>query len=107
MSSSEKGGEDPKRVPDGLRAAAAVADAIDKWGIATNLRMVQEEAAELAVRVSHVCRGRLPVESLAEEAADVLLTLEVVRALVGPELVRRKFREKLERLEARLKDGVG
>ena len=56
-----------------------VEEAIDKWGFDAQLRMVQEECAELIAEINHFCRNsrqKKARESLIEETADVLIVLQ-------------------------------
>jgi hypothetical protein len=62
--------------------------AIDKWGQALQLVMVLEETAELQKEVCKIIRGDWSsprMDSLAEEIADVELTLGQLKYMTGTE----------------------
>jgi len=93
------------------------------WGEKKQLRVVQEECAELIVAVSHFIRhldkmdvrcldetddNQYPwnhdgsVDELIEETADVLNVVEQVRQFIGPKLVDEVREKKLERTSKKL-----
>jgi hypothetical protein len=73
--------------------------ALEFFGHEPQLRMVQEEAAELITAVSHFVRATAGANyELAGEIADVEIMLEQARLLVGSDLVDRIKNEKLIRL---------
>lgn len=72
------------------------------WSETAQLRMVQEECAELIVAISHYQRlraGHLPV---ASEVADVLIVCMQAAQMVGWDAVLDALDAKLVRLEERL-----
>ena len=83
------------------------------WGVKAQLGMLQEEAAEVIVAVSHVLRSRTDDglyfshecgEKLAEEIADLEIMLEQFRTMSGLKHVVDRYRnEKLVRLANRIK----
>ena len=83
-----------------LRLAGA--RAVAKWGQASQLEMVQEECAELIAALNRVKRGRVDRAAVAEEAADVYITLEAVRCWLGDAAVDEAIERKLARLAERL-----
>ena len=87
-------------------------EAIAYWGQRRQMRMVQEECAELILAVSHFLRhvdrgGEWneggEVDNLVEETADVLNMAEQLRHMVGPKLVDEIREKKLAKVEAKLK----
>lgn len=51
-------------------------DAFEYYGVYTQMRKVQEEAAELIVAISHVLEGRAHYSSVMKEMVDVEVLLE-------------------------------
>lgn len=75
------------------------AQALDKWGDASQLDMCAEECAELIVAIQHLRRGRPgATEAVFEEAADAYITIMQVR-LLDPVAFAANLAEKLDRLE--------
>lgn len=72
------------------------------FGHESQWQMVTEECAELIVAVSHYRRNRASADAVAEEIADVLITLEQAIEMVGPERVEAALNRKLERLRSRV-----
>lgn len=85
-----------------LEARKLALRAIGAWGPLAQMGMVQEECAELIAAINQRRRGRLEIEDLAEEVADIEITMESLRIIVGDNLVDQKKQEKLYRLETRL-----
>lgn len=77
-------------------------DAITKWGPTLQMRMAQEECAELIAVINHVSRGRVGFEALAGEVADVEIMCAQLRQIVGNRLVEEAKKQKLERLAERI-----
>ena len=85
--------------------------AVTFWGEGKQLRMVQEECAELILAVSHYLRkvasegtwDNSGLDNLIEETADVLNMVEQCRYIVGPERVDKVREEKLMRTMDKLK----
>lgn len=76
--------------------------ALSTWGQHAQVEMVQEEMAELLVTLSQWKRGRLNIDNVAEEVADVEIVLHTLRILVGDKLVDAWKAAKLDRLQDRL-----
>lgn len=85
-------------------------EAVEYWGKRRQMRMVQEECAELISAVSHFLRSverercwrNSGLDNLIEETADVLNMVEQLRYMVGPEQVDKVRKEKLEIVEKKL-----
>jgi NTP pyrophosphatase (non-canonical NTP hydrolase) len=82
-------------------------DAIEQWGPASQLRMLQEECGELIAAINHADRGRITRSELASEIADVMIMAEQARLIVGAVAVDKKKAQKLKRLAGRLEAGNG
>jgi NTP pyrophosphatase (non-canonical NTP hydrolase) len=86
--------------------------AIALRGNRKQMRMVQEECAELIVAISHFLRHLdreevwnkdESVDSLIEETADVFIMIEQMKLMVGPDAVDKVMEEKMTRFEKKLK----
>lgn len=80
------------------------AAAIIKYGTTSQMNMAQEECAEFIAAVNQLRRGRITIDELADELADVIITSEGARQIIN-ELggdVEEKVAAKLERLEKRI-----
>jgi NTP pyrophosphatase (non-canonical NTP hydrolase) len=84
------------------RVSAAVHNAIKAWGTEAQWRQVQEECAELIAAINRLDRGRVTLDDVADEIADVILCMGTARVLVGCARVDARVIAKLERLERRL-----
>jgi NTP pyrophosphatase (non-canonical NTP hydrolase) len=80
--------------------------AIEHWLPMDQIGVAQEECAELITDLSrliagmsHVRRGRLPLDGCAEEIADVIIMCEQLRQMI-PEHVASALERKLARLNA-------
>lgn len=82
------------------------AEAARTWGSEHQLRLLQEECGELVVAINRHTRGRVGLEAVVEEIADVEIMCEQVRRLVGAVEVNKAKRAKLERLAARVESGL-
>jgi NTP pyrophosphatase (non-canonical NTP hydrolase) len=79
--------------------------ALDKFGSRRQLRMLQEESAELIVAVSHYCRDReTGIAELKEELADVYIMVGQIIEFVGQEEMREFISEKLQKKVRRILD---
>lgn len=78
--------------------------ALDTWGADAQMDQCIEEMAELAMELLHHKRGR--EHHAPEEIADVLICVQQMRLLIGPDEVDEIVRRKLARLEQRM-DGAG
>lgn len=76
--------------------------AFKKWGHAAQIAMVQEECAELIAAINRRDRSRITDAQLAEEVADVLITVQALVLLLGQKEVESAVDAKLDRLAARL-----
>lgn len=74
--------------------------ALDTYGADAQIDQCIEEMAELTVELQHRKRGR--PDHAAEEIADVMICVQQMRLLVGPEEVDAEIRRKMARLEQRM-----
>jgi len=91
-----------ERDPGPEEAEELFEKAVEKWGTEPQLRMVQEEAAELIAEINRYLRQRTNDLDLAEEVADVLIMATQVAHILDqkhPGLVDRMIGHKLTRLK--------
>jgi NTP pyrophosphatase (non-canonical NTP hydrolase) len=77
-------------------------EAVEKWGVESQLWVAIEEMGELVTALSHFWRGRITDSDVAEEIADVMLVIEQMAYIFGREVVTKKLADKKERLASRL-----
>lgn len=83
------------------------ADAIDHFGIKAQLHMAIEEMSELTKEICKDFRGADNREQIAEEVADVTITLEQLRLIFGINDEVKKYRDqKVSRLAEKLRNEV-
>ena len=94
--------------PEGLSAAHVLERAVEHWGLDSQIAMVAEECAELAVAAMHMLRTRhlsamdAREDAFAEELADVEIMIEQMKVAGFAERVAVARARKMERLKARL-----
>lgn len=77
--------------------------AVDRWGQDAQLRMVQEECAELIVAINKWSRAmKGSGDFITEEVADVEIMCGQMRAIFGDRDIDGVKAQKLERLRRRL-----
>lgn len=76
--------------------------AVKTFGPHIQIQKLAEEASELAVACHHANRGEASLEALFEEAADVEVVIESLRAHYGDDRFDAWRARKLLRLEGRL-----
>lgn len=93
-------------------------DCLFVYGAKRQMRMLQEECAELIVAVSHYLRpdrkdDKETIDNLIEELADVYLMRNQVTLFIGEQQVMKmvdvksdKIKEKLEQYIKELKNGI-
>lgn len=79
-----------------------LSEAVRTWGVEAQLRMLQEECAELIAAVNRFDRGRVGTSDLAEEIADVEIMCAQARLIIGDRDVEVARQRKLRRLARRL-----
>ena len=77
--------------------------AIETWGEDDEIKMVLEEMSELQKEICKRWRGKDNAAAIAEEIADVEITLDELKMILHAEDDVKRFRaQKLERLAKRL-----
>lgn len=77
--------------------------ALQTWGPQAQMAVATEEAGELVSALARHARGRVGVEAVAEEVADVLLTAMQVAQVYGVEEVIDALTAKTARLDRRVR----
>lgn len=81
------------------RQKTVLVHAINHFGVEANIDKALEEMGELTTELSRRRLPRYDKEKVAEEIADVLITVEKLRIIFGGSRVDEKVEEKLARLE--------
>lgn len=76
--------------------------AIETWGEDSQMRVAQEEAAELIKAISKWFRNIDIGDNLEEEVADVEIMIEQLKIMLDRELINKKKQEKLKRLKKKI-----
>jgi NTP pyrophosphatase (non-canonical NTP hydrolase) len=84
-------------------------DAINEFGLLSQMRMCQEECGELIAAINQFLRGRIGLKDLAEEVADVRIMVEqmeicVKKLRVSDVSVSEIVENKVERLRRMLRE---
>jgi len=85
------------------RLDAACNKATELWGFDFPHLMVIEECAELQQAIIHKLRERVSTVEVAEEIADVLITVRHLTLIIGEDIIEAAFDKKLAKLERKLK----
>jgi NTP pyrophosphatase (non-canonical NTP hydrolase) len=84
--------------------------AIEKYGIDSQLGIVQEECAELIVAISHFrrlnCLASLDQTSMIDEIADVSIMLTQCQLMFDYEKIKQRITYKLSMLSEKLASDV-
>lgn len=78
--------------------------AINYFGKEMQTQKALEEMAELTVELARRNTGRYDRVHVAEETADVMIMMEQMRLMIGPDLVDAFIRQKIERLDKKLNE---
>ena len=78
--------------------------ALERWGEANQIEMLEEEMAELTVAIHHFYRSRADRSNVIEELADVQIVLHQMIYIFGVDDFEKKYSEKIIRLEEKLSD---
>ena len=76
--------------------------ALNKWGVESQIKMLFEEMAELQNAICKYSRKRNNMYDVATEIADVQIMADQMSILFGKELVNSEKERKFERLKKRL-----
>lgn len=88
------------------RAREILENAIETCGTDHQLKMCLEEMSELQKEICKAWRNRGDVEAIAEEVADVLITLDQLMIIYQiQDKVDGYYVQKMLRLDERLKEG--
>lgn len=83
-------------------------DCVEFWGAERQLRMLQEECAEVILEVSHYLRpDRTNLAKLIEEIADAQLMINQMKALFGEEKVKEMMDIKSDYIKKKLEEEKG
>lgn len=63
------------------RRKAVYAEAVERYGVEAQCLMVVEEMSELTKEICKISRGKIDLEGLADEIADVTIMLEQLRIM--------------------------
>jgi hypothetical protein len=78
------------------------AEAVETWGIAAQVDMAEEEAAEFIVASKHYARGKVDLDGVVDELADLRIMSEQLTEVIGRDRVERRVESKMDRLRERL-----
>lgn len=82
--------------------------AADKWGADAQAGIAVEEMGELIAALSRYARGRVGIEAVAEEVADVMICMEQMAFAFCPQGMVGDFKQqKIERLAQRVASSNG
>lgn len=77
--------------------------ALRKWGVDAQVMMAVEEMSELTKEICKIYRGKGTLDDLADEIADVLITLEQLKLIYDlSDIVDDHIAAKIKRLQDRL-----
>jgi hypothetical protein len=80
-------------------------DCVDFWGIERQIRMMQEECAELIIAGSHFLRKRKTgYDELVEELADAQLMINQIKTFVGEDSVNKMIDKKSDYIKEKLEE---
>ena len=78
--------------------------AVSVYGTIAQTDMAIEEMGELIVAINHYRRGRIEMDAVKEEIADVMIAMKQLAMIYGESGVEIFSEKKMQRLEQRLKD---
>ena len=78
--------------------------AVSVYGTIAQTDMAIEEMGELIVAINHYRRGRVEMDAVKEEIADVMIAMKQLAIIYGESGVKIFSEKKMQRLEQRLKD---
>ena len=78
-------------------------EALNKWGVDLQTMMAVEEMSELTKEICKIKRGKMDLDALADEIADVTIMLEQLRMIYGlNDAVCDHMNAKILRLQSRV-----
>lgn len=81
-----------------MKASAIYRRAIDMYGSESQMAKAKEECVEFVLAMLHYEQGRQNVGAVIDELADVIITSQQARLILGPESVDAAIDRKLARL---------
>lgn len=85
-------------------------EAIKKWGVDAQLELIEEECLELALALQKLKRKRgdpkEKIRNVIDEIADVKIMIRQAEKLFDPPAVEERVKFKMDRLAARLIEGI-
>lgn len=78
--------------------------AIQRWGNYAQVMQAIEEMGELIVALNQYRRGRVDIEDVQTEIADVMIMAKQLSMIFGVDEVEKERLSKVKRLAERLKD---
>lgn len=83
----------------------ALKDAVRIWGIDTQMDMLREELVELLYEIRKTRRGRLDLDGMAEEMADVYIMMtQIIEAYDLHDDIADNINKKMKRLKQRIEE---
>lgn len=77
--------------------------ALNKWGVDLQTMMAVEEMSELTKEICKIKRGKMDLDALADEIADVTIMMEQLRGIYGlNDAVCDHMDDKILRLQSRI-----
>lgn len=96
--------------PNELIDEITLNEAIEKFGIDSQIELIIEECLELATALQKLKRKRgdtgTKLENVIDEIADVKITIKQAENIFGSEPVNERVKFKMNRLKERLLEGV-
>lgn len=77
--------------------------AISEYGNEAQINLAIEEMGELIVAINHYRRGRVGIDAVQEEIADVVISMRQLAMIYGERGVNKFIEQKTQRLEQRLR----
>ena len=85
-----------------MKLRQILSKAISEWGIEAQTNLAIEEMGELIVAINHHRRGRVGMDAVQEEIADVMIAMKQLAMIYGESGVEIFSEKKMQRLEQRL-----
>jgi hypothetical protein len=80
--------------------------AVSAWGKESQWNMAFGECGEFVALCARREQGRMKKEEAIDECADVLIMMQQVALMLGPELVQQRVDAKMDRLQGILRGDV-
>lgn len=84
--------------------------AIKRWGVASQLEMIEEECLELALALQKLKRltgsKEEKIKAVIDEIADVKIMIQQAQLLFDPTLINERIDYKMNRLRERILEGI-